>query len=909
MQVAPGTRVGAYDIVSLIGKGGMGEVWKARDSSLGRDVALKFLPAAFIADPERVARFKREAQILASLNHPHIAAIYGIHDLDGVSALVLELVEGPTLAAQLAHGAIPTKDALFIAKQIAEALEAAHEAGIVHRDLKPANIILQSGTPSGQPAALEEARVKVLDFGLAKPLTAAGSGEPSLSHSPTMSSPPMTGMGVILGTAAYMAPEQARGRAIDRRADVWAFGCVLYEMLTGRQAFTGEDVAETVGAVIHKDPDWTVLPADLPPPIRRLLRRCLQKDRRQRTPDIAGARLEIEDAMSEESVAIARLPPTAGRERIAWLIAAASFAALVTLAALSWWRTRPVDSPTYVASILPLDEAPMSGVPPGRFALSPNGRYLAIASNRGPSGPRLWLRPLDGGTPRELPGTQGATGAFWSPDSRFIAFFAQQRLKKISIEGGPPVPLSDAEAGGSGGSWSNDDVIVFPRLRGGLHRIDAGGGTATAVTTLDKAAGDDRHWWPYFLPDNKHFLYEAVGSLSSFDDPRAVYVGSLDPAEPSRLLLDGGSNAKYAQGFLLFMRESTLMAQPLDTRKFELTGEPVPVAEHVLTGGATGQSGAFSVSATGALVYETQADLLGSQLVWLDRTGKRIATVGERAAYGTSIELSPDATRAAVDLSRDVRNRTDIWIVDLLRGVRSPFTPGDRQETRAVWSPDGGSIVFNGGTTATSAMDLFMKASNRAGSEQVMVTDATNKMPLSWSHNGKFLLYSTGPFIDQNLWVLPFDGTGKPTPYMQTTFGEGWGRFSPDDRCVAFGSNESGRAEIYVAPFPETGEKVRVSTTGAAGGAANIGARWRADGRELFYVSSDRTLTAAEIVECGPRIKVGAIKPLFPMPGSGPPAFDADPSGQRFLVNFAEEPLTSSALSLVINWTAPLARR
>ena len=905
MHIAPGTRVGAYEVLSLLGKGGMGEVWKARDSSLGRDVALKLLPEVFIADPERVARFKREAQTLASLNHAHIAAIYGIHDVDGVSALVLEFVEGPTLAAQLARGALSTRDALSIAMQIVEALEAAHEAGVIHRDLKPANIMLQSSTASRGFVALDEARVKVLDFGLAKPLAPASSGEVNLSHSPTMSSPAMTGIGVILGTAGYMAPEQARGRAIDRRVDIWAFGCVLYEMLTGQQAFAGEDVAETVGAVIHKDPDWTALPADTPASIRTLLRRCLQKDRRLRIPDIAMARLEIRDAMSEGPATTVPPVPAARREKFAWLLAASSLAVLAVLAATLWWRQTPVNSPSYIASILPLEEAPITGVPPGRFALSPNGRYLAFISNRAGSGTRLWLRSLENGTARELPGTQGAAGAFWSFDSRFIAFFAQDSLKKISIEGGPPVSLTDAASGGSGGSWSKDDVIVFPRLKAGLYQINAAGGAATPATELDTAAGDDRHWWPYFLPDGKHFLYEAVGSPSSFDDARAVYVASLDPDEPSRLLLTPGSNAKYSQGFVLFMRENTLMAQALDTSRFVLTGDALSVAEHVDTGGATGQSGAFSVSENGLLVYQSAADQPGSELVWLDRTGKQIAKVAERAAYG-SIELSPDATRAAIDMSREIRNRTDIWIVDLVRGVRSPFTPGERQESHAVWSPDGSRIAFNGGTTATSVMDLFVKASNGAGSEQVILKDSMNKMPLSWSHNGKFLLYSTGPLIDLNLWVLPLDGDAKPIPYMQTTYGEAWGRFSPDDRCVAFGSNESGRAEIYVAPFPATGEKVRVSTTGAAAGFANVGAKWRADGRELFYVSSDRTMMSAEIAECG---KVGTVKPLFRMPGAGPPVFDANPDGQRFLVNVAEEARTLNALSLAINWISAITKR
>ena len=698
----------------------------------------------------------------------------------------------------------PLDDALPIAKQIAEALEAAHEQAIIHRDLKPANIKLR---PDGM--------VKVLDFGLAKALEPA-EVSPSVSQSPTITMPAITQAGVILGSAAYMAPEQAKGKPADKRCDVWAFGCVLYEMLTGHQVFGGEALAEIIGAVIHKEPDWTALAADTPPAIRTLLRRCLQKDRQQRIPDIGIARIELQDAISAAPSGrfLPASPARRNRERLAWLVAAVSSAVVVVLAAILGIREQPRDTRVYRASIPPVQEAPMIGVPPRRFALSPNGRHLVFAAG-GPGAPvALWLRSLERGTVRRLAGTEGGGAPFWSPDSRHVAFIAQRRLKRIDIEGGPPVTLADVSEATAGGSWSKDNVIVFSTtLCGALFQIPAiSDGAVGPATTLDPNAGDKCHWWPYFLPDGKHFLYQAVGSVSSKDDPRAVYIGSLDTGETSRLLLNGGSNAKYAQGHVLYMRESTLMAQPFDVRRLEFTGEPVPIAENVDIGGITGQGGAFSVSEIGALVYQTRVADPGSQLAWFDREGNQIRVVGDQAHYG-DLELSPDATRAIVTLPRGVRTPRDIWIVDLLRGIRLPFTPDERFETAAVWSPNGSRIAFNGGHAGPrSSLNLYVKSSNGVGLEQVLVEDSMSKSPSSWSHNGQFLLFASRVTdSDSNLWVFPLSGNEKPFPYMQTTFNENGARFSPNDRWVAFGSNETGRPEIWVAPFPATGEKWPVS--------------------------------------------------------------------------------------------------
>ena len=899
MSLTPGTRIGSYEIAAQIGAGGMGEVYRARDTRLDRAVAIKILPESFAHDPERLARFEREAKTLAALNHPNIAIIHGFEDATGIKALVMELVEGLTLADWIAQGPIPLDEALPIAKQIAEALEVAHEHGIIHRDLKPANIKVR---PDGT--------VKVLDFGLAKALAGDAAISPAaLTNSPTITSPVgVTGVGVLLGTAAYMSPEQAKGRAVDKRSDVWAFGCVLYEMLTGRRAFAGEDVPETIGAVIHKEPDWTALPAATPPAIRTLLRRCLQKDRRQRIPDVGVARIEIQDVIAAGPAGVS--PPRAAtryRERLAWAVAAVACAVAAGVAASSWLRpaAKP-DAPAILASILPVEEAAMAGLPPSRFAISPDGRYLAFTAGPGP--PRLWVRSLETDARQHLPGTEGAFAPFWSPDSQSLAFIAGGKLKTISVSGGPVNTLADAN--NTAGSWSPGDVIVFPNAIGsGLSRINAAGGPVTPATTLDTAAGDNRHWWPYFLPDGQHFLYEAVGGSAGMSDPRAVYVGSLDPGEKSRLVLNAGSNAKYAEGHILFMQGGTLMAQPFDVDRLELTGEATPVAERVEVGGLTGTSGAFSVSNAGVLVYQRTNGELGNQLVWFDRTGKQIAVVGERAEYLPPLELSPDGTQATVALRDRAR---DIWIVDLRRGLKTVFTRHERDEYATAWWPDGKRIVFNGGS---GPVDLYVKAASGAGSEDVLFQDSMNKLPLSISHDGRFLIYGTGPAAD--LWVLRLTGDRKPIPYMQTPFQEGGGRFSRDGRWVAFGSDETGRTEMYVAPFPATDTKVLVS----AAGALPLSARWREDGHELFYLSPEGTLMAAAVDGQGAEFRVSGVKELFPMPvaltrqspdgrpTAAGPVYDVSADGQQVLVIARVDDRRPMPLTVVVNWHSGLEAR
>ena len=619
-MLTAGTKLGPYEILSALGAGGMGEVYRARDTKLNRDVAIKVLPDLFANDPDRLARFKREAQVLASLNHPHIAAIYGLEDADGMRALVLELVEGPTLADRIAQGPIPLDEALPIARQIADALEAAHEQGIIHRDLKPANVKV---TPEG--------KVKVLDFGLAKALgtgtaeaapyagDGANVGRPfrgaDAANSPTLTTPAATLAGVILGTAAYMSPEQARGKPVDRRADIWAFGCVLFEMLAGRQAFdTGETVSDAIAAILTREPDVTALPASTPAHIRTLLRRCLQKDPQKRLPHIGIARLEIDEGPADTTAllqpAVAPRKGLLSSAGLAWSVAAVLLLAATALAATMYVRRAPDDSHVYRTTILL--PAHLMGSPATRLALSPDGRRLAFVAPDPTGRPMLWVRPLDGLTAQPLPGTESGQAPFWSPNGRFIAFFAGGKLKKIDASGGPALTLCDATSA-TPGTWNRDDVILFTPTPGSpISRVAAAGGTPSPVTLIDTKAGEGRHAFPYFLPDGRHFLYLA---LNGGNAPLGVYAGLLDSTDRKRLL-DGGANAMYAQGFLVFLREATLMAQAFDAARLELTGDPAPLAESVQIGNPT-RTGTFAVSEAGVLVY--QAGLLDGSAARLVR--------------------------------------------------------------------------------------------------------------------------------------------------------------------------------------------------------------------------------------------------------------------------------------------------
>jgi serine/threonine protein kinase len=872
LALSPGTRHGVYELTARIGEGGMGAVYRATDTSLGRQVAIKVLPAVFAQDAERLARFEREAKTLAALNHPHIAAIYGFERASGTQALVMELVDGDDLSQRLARGAIPLDEALPIATQIAEALEAAHEQGIVHRDLKPANIKLR-----------HDGTVKVLDFGLAKALDPGA--RPDISQSPTIASPAMTQAGIILGTAAYMSPEQAKGRPVDRRADVWAFGCVLYEMITGRQAFQGESVPEILAGVIERDPDWSHLPTALPVRLHDLLRRCLTKDPKKRRRDIGDVRIEIEQALSDPpSMAAPVANQTSSRPaRLAWIIAT------ILAVALAGAIARPyVSAPTESVETR-VDISTPETPDPTALAISPDGRRLAFVAARNGQ-PQLYLRSLDADMAQPLSGTEGARIVFWSPDSRSIGFFDGSQLKRIDVTGGLVQSVSSAVPG-LGGTWGPDGVILFaPGLQGPLFRVPAAGGTPVAVTTL--AAGQASHQSPVFLPGGRQFLFYASGT----SDARGIYVGSLDSSETTRLTDADTAGVYVAPGWLMFGRQGGLVARRFDPARREVSGDPVIVATSVALAGGGGARPALSVSATGVVAYRI-GGTNPSQLTWFDRSGKALGTIGEPdRAVLLNVSLSPDDRVVAVQ--RTVENNSDIWLIDSARTTR--FTSEPSTEFFPMWSRDGTRIAFTSNKTGESG--LFQRAASGAGTDELLFASPRLKFPADWSRDGRFLLYvETSPTTGGDLWVLPMDGDRKPFPFLTTSFQTTWGQFSPDGRWVAYQSNESGRYEIYARPFPGPGGQSTVSTSGG------VYPRWSPDGKELFYLAPDGRLMAAQVVT-GTTLNAAAPVALFQtrIVGGGASIvgsrqqYDVASDG-RFLINVATES-APQPITLILNW-------
>jgi Tol biopolymer transport system component len=871
-----GEAIAHYQITAKLGEGGMGEVYRAIDTKLGRDVAIKVLPDAFANDPDRLQRFQREAQVLASLNHPNIAQIYGLEESDKTRCIVMELVEGQTLQERLKRGPIPLDEALPIAKQIAEALEAAHEKGIVHRDLKPANIKL---TPDGA--------IKVLDFGLAR-ISETSSDPTNLSNSPTlMSAASIPGM--IMGTAAYMSPEQARGKAVDKRADVWAFGVVLFEMLTGRRLFQGEDASETLAAVIKEEPPWKLVPAQ----VRRLLQGCLEKDPTRRLRDIGDAWRLVEDT-----------PQSMHSPRQLWLSwgPAAVFAVVAALAFWAPWRTAPPAPEPKRFQILVPDKTSV-----GRFAVSPDGRWLAFAGTGADGVRRLWVRAMDSLEVRPLHGTEGAQPSppFWSPDSRFLAFDATRILKKIDISGGPPQSICDLSPQALGGSWNQDGVIIFG-TNGPLMRVLASGGVPSAITALDDSRKENRHLLPVFLPDGRHFLYVRISNTL---ENSGIYSGSLDSApaqQNSKLIVATNVGSAYVsssdprRGQLLFLRDQILMRQTLDVQRLELTGEPSSLAEQV---GSFLNAGFFSASLNGVLVYRT--GLPGgqsTQLDWLDAQGKLLGTAWEPDIY-LNVALAPDGRRAAVS-RRGPQGGYDIWIVDFLRGTNSRFTFGSGTVAiNPVWSPDGSRIVF--GSNRDGVYNLYQKLASGAKDEEILLKSGQGKYPTSWSHDGRFLLYTTTSDSKRknDLWVLPLEGDRKPIPLLATEFDENDGQFSPDGHFVAYVSDESGRPEIYVRGFSGTsaGGKWLVSKSGGSS------PRWRRDGGALFYLAADGTVMQAE-VNTSAAFQVGMLKELFKL-APGATTLDVTGEGKRFHVGVPVEQQAQTPFTVALNWYGGLAAR
>ena len=889
MPLTNGTKLGPYEIISPLGAGGMGEVYRAKDSKLGRDVALKVISEQFANDAERMARFEREAKVLASLNHPNIATIHGFEQSSGTSFLVMELVPGETLHERIKQdGAVPIEEALAIAKQIAEALEAAHEKGIIHRDLKPANVKV---TPEG--------KVKVLDFGLAKAFAGDASTE-DMGNSPTLSRA-ATMQGVILGTAAYMSPEQARGKAVDKRTDIWAFGCVLYELLTGKPAFYGEDITEILASVVKSEPDWTALPPNISPSIRVLMQRCLRKDRRQRTPDAAILRIEIEDAIAapkDAGISSAAAVTKGWRERVAWAVAAGVLALTTIAFALGFVLRAPKAPEAIRFFVSPPDTWNLMGagtLTTGPISVSPDGHRIVFLAASADGKSMLWVRSLDTLSAQALAGTEGALRPFWSPDSRFVGFFASGKLKKIDVSGGPPITLCDAPEV-LGGTWNREGVIVFsPAQSSALQRVSAAGGIPTAATVLGQGETVG-HRMPFFLPDGRHFLYRA-SKAGGVGGP--IYVASLDSPERKLLLNSDSSNVQYAQGHLLFLRETTLMAQPFDPRRLTLTGEAFPIAEQIQTQGNP-PAGIFSASENGVLAYQTGSSMDGFRLTWFDRSGKQIGILGDPAIYG-DLELAPDGKRASVSIS-DGKGR-NIWIYDVARSLKTRYTFDAANDAPLIWSPDGSRVVFS--SNRKGHFDLYQNVSDGSGTEAPLLEDNLEKGPGSWSPDGRFILFATsGGSAGNNLFVLPLTGERKPVPFLKTQFNESYGRFSPDGRWVAYRSNESGMYEIYVAPFPGPGGKRQISTGGGNW------PRWRRDGTEIFYFAPDNKLMVAAVNGKGSSFEVGAVKPLFDthvFNGLRYP-YDVTADGQRFLLSTVPGQVSSAPITVVLNWTAGLKK-
>jgi serine/threonine protein kinase/Tol biopolymer transport system component len=890
MPLPLGSRIGPYEIVAPVGAGGMGEVYRARDTRLQRDVAIKVLPDLFARDPERLARFEREARTLAALNHPNVAQVYGVVDLppEGGSHLVMEFVDGEDLSQRIARdGAVPLDDAIPIAMQIAEAVAAAHEQGIIHRDLKPANIKVR-----------DDGTVKVLDFGLAKALAAPEAravAAPSIENSPTITSPfQMSQLGVVLGTAAYMAPEQAKGRPVDKRVDIWAFGCVLFEMLTGRKPFDGEDVTETLAAIVRADPDWSALPAGTPAPVRTLLRRCLEKDRRERLPDIGAARLELRDArMATGTPVVAAVPPP--RSRFGWVPWVVAAAAVVALVAVAWFaRSRPAPDQRIIHSLI-MPPAPLAGAPVLRLRLSPDGSHLAFIAPDENGRVMLWVRPLGSPVPRRLEGTANAAAPFWSPDGRWIAFVGDGKLKKVEAAGGPVIPLCDAGLSPAG-SWNRDGVILFSGLNS-IARVSAAGGTSVAALTPSRETGE-RLIAPSFLPDGRHFLFTAgTGGGAS----TGVYVGSLDSTEVKRLI-DAPTNAVYASGHLIFLLGTTLVAQPFDPDTRTLSGTPLPIAERVQSNPATG-TGTFSVSENGILVYQTGTSS-GTELVWFDRKGKRLGKIGEAAAY-RDLQFAPDEKTVSVTISPPSSAKTDVWLLDPVRALSKRFTLDASGGYGAVWTPDGRHVIY--ASKRQEAADIYRKAVSGSEAGELLLRDDTEKIPMQVSTDGKYLLYSTplGAAAGR-LFVLPLSGEAKPWRFSEQVRNNTPAMISPDGRWLAYVSDETNRREIYVTTFPDGRGKWQISTEGGDN------PRWRADSRELFFTGANK-LFAVDVTATADRFDAGPVRALFdvrvPATQLGTrSSYVPTKDGQRFLFNAWDGGDTVTPIDLVVNWTELLKK-
>ena len=874
-----------YNILEKLGAGGMGEVYRAQDTKLGRGVAIKVLPQAFARDPERLARLEREARVLASLNHPNIAAIYGFEQDNGVHYLVLELVPGPTLAQR---GRLEVAEALRVAGQIAEAFEAAQEKGVVHRDLKPANVKV---TPEG--------KVKVLDFGLAKAFSDAPS-ETDPTGSPTVSAL-ATRAGLILGTASYMSPEQARGKPLDKRTDIWSFGCVLYEALTGKQAFGGETVSHIIVAILEREPDWAALPAGVPAKVRELLRRCLQKDLARRLRDIGDARWELEEAVPGVLQSPTPVPYSRARLRaLPWALAGM----MAVVAALALWAPwlPPPALPAVKRFVVPVASGDtLPAVRPALLALSPDGQRLVYTAGRAGRS-QLFLRPMDQLEASPITGTEDGSGPFFSPDGEWVGFFTRDKLKKVSLRGGAPLVVCDAMSR-RGASWGPDNTIVLASGAGPLMRVSADGGALQPFTTLDTNTGETEHRWPEILPDGKAVVF----NIATAADPNAssIAVRRLDTSE-QKLLPEAGLSPRYVPpragsgktGHLVFVRAGSLMAAPFDSGRLELTGRPFLVMQGVAVS-FTG-SAHFSISHEGSLVYlpggPGGGPTLGTgELIWVDRQGAAQPVSRNRQVYAVH-SLSPDGRRVAVSIMAG--GATDVWVLDVARDTLTRLTLEGGVNGSPLWTPDGKRVTYY--ASRQGPPSLYWRPADGSGPEERLTSPGGSQRPNSWSPDAKVLAFDQdGQGTGRDLWLLPTDSERKPRPFLQTKFDERMARFSPDGRWLAYAANDSGRFEVYVQPFPGPGAKSQVSTDG---GDEPV---WSRNGRELFYRNGDKIL--AVYVKTAPAFTAGTPRALFQGQYStfpGRASYDVSADGRRFLMTRSTEQQSAPAQSLhvVLNW-------
>ena len=883
-MIEAGSRLGPYEVLSPLGAGGMGEVYRARDTRLDRTVAVKVLPSHLSSSPEVRQRFEREAKTISQLSHPHICALYDVGNQDGVEYLVMEYLEGESLAERLAKGPLPLEQALRFGIEIADALDRAHRQGIVHRDLKPGNVML---TKSG---------VKLLDFGLAKAMELEIPLSDLTSNPTAAARSDLTQEGTVLGTLPYMAPEQLEGEKADGRTDIFALGATLFEMVTGKRAFSGSSRVSLISAILRDEPaPISSIQPTTPHALDRIVRKCLAKDpegRWQNAADLGSELKWIAEGASQAGMTVPGISRNTRRERLAWVVAATLFLAL--LASLFHASRRSREAPKAIRfSVTPPENAEFFSNPSSNsLALSPDGSSLAFVAGIG--GRRsLWVRPLEALAAVRLKGTEDAVAPFWSPDGRSIGFFAQGKLQKIAAAGGPPQALCDLAAGNAA-TWGRDGTILFTEWEGGregIYRVSAEGGAATQVTSYDRTRSERSQAWPVFLPDGRHFLY----SSGAFDGPkesRSLWVGSFGSRQTHRIMAVDSRVAYCPPGYLLFARDGALLAQPFDAEALRVTGDPIPFGENVWFFRATGNA-AFSVSENGSVVY--QAGRNPARLTWRDRSGRETGALGAPALFGRP-RLSPDGSSIAVEVA-DVRmGGRDIWIYDGQRGLARRFTAVPTDAVSAVWSPGGDRIAF--ATGGESALDIYVKNVNGIGSEQLLLKHKGVLLPSDWSPDGSRIVYedfALGRSANRQLWVLSLTGKPEGAPLLRTPFSASAARYSPDGGWIAFVSEESGRPEVYVVPSGGQGPMRRVSSSGGSL------PRWRRDGKELFYLAANGDLLAVPTRTIG-AFDAGSPAVLFTA-NPPPDDYDVAPDGRRFL--FLERALERDVpLTVVVNWTA-----